>query len=397
MKNDSSVLGYVMARDEWPLLGAAISHALEMGVDHVLVLDHASKDGTAKGLLELQHSLGDRISILKMSIPGYFQEAATRAVLSSEHSRSFDWIYVFDADEFLLIPSDTSLKKILSETPSEIVALRYQIDQWVSPVNINLDRLSDLELIIDKSIPEENLPLPGSQLNDRITRGTLNFFDVPFPSKLIIRSDYAQKLSAGAHHLLSHEKVSERTIPPNLLRVGHLPYPSMDRVRTKSSHGRALIEAGFSPDHGWQSQMLAKMEAQGELLSFWNLHSIPTAPSAESGKRPNTEVDLSFSTALKKTLDNYSRNMRGAQSAKDQRNPEIHTITLDAAVESIQSALMERDLAKVESESVALEASKQRDRAVEEITAQRDVALADRDRIQAEHVQDKRDGGNLED
>ena len=48
------ILGVVMARDEWPMVALAITHALSGHVEHVAVLDHASTDASRTGLERLQ-------------------------------------------------------------------------------------------------------------------------------------------------------------------------------------------------------------------------------------------------------------------------------------------------------------------------------------------------------
>ena len=96
------VLGCVMARDEWPLLGLAVDHALHGHVDHVVVVDHGSTDGTRSGLLGLQTQQPDRITLVRLDDTAFTQEAVTALMVAVGSGVPADWIYVFDADEFIL-------------------------------------------------------------------------------------------------------------------------------------------------------------------------------------------------------------------------------------------------------------------------------------------------------
>ena len=107
MKSDLRILGYVMARNEWPLLGAAIIHALSIGVDNVIVLDHCSNDGSSRHLKGIQDAFPNRVSVLRLNGEDYFQEATTSVVGALHGAQDFDWIYVFDADGFLLVDKQT--------------------------------------------------------------------------------------------------------------------------------------------------------------------------------------------------------------------------------------------------------------------------------------------------
>ena len=49
----------------------------------------------------------------------------------------YDWIYIFDSDEFLLTQSEQSLPDILQSIPEDVDAVRYQIDQWVVPQDLD--------------------------------------------------------------------------------------------------------------------------------------------------------------------------------------------------------------------------------------------------------------------
>ena len=76
--------GLVMARNEWPLLEVAVTHALVHHVDMVHVLDHASTDGTPAGLARLRREWGDRLEVV--DIEGTLEEVQDQAEDSTPHA-----------------------------------------------------------------------------------------------------------------------------------------------------------------------------------------------------------------------------------------------------------------------------------------------------------------------
>ena len=98
------ILGYVMARNEWPLLGLSVMHALNSGIDRVAVIDHCSDDATREGLRALKSFYSEKIFVYRLDDPRYLQEATTALVMALVDADSYDWVYVFDADEFVLSP-----------------------------------------------------------------------------------------------------------------------------------------------------------------------------------------------------------------------------------------------------------------------------------------------------
>jgi hypothetical protein len=266
------ILGYVMAKNEWPLLGLSITHAISSGVDHVVVVNHESSDETAHGLVALEMYWPGKVTTISADGP-FLQEATTALISSVVEAQFFDWIYVFDADEFILPGEGLTLAASLRSIDEECDAVRFEVHQWVSPWDFDDLDLQGYSRIRQRSVPDGSSDQSGSRLGREIESGRLNFFDVPFPSKVIVRGRNAHLLSAGAHSLRTGSPVHEKSVDPNILRVGHLPLLSRRRLGGRCEQGKALREAGFSEDHGWQSQMLSRLLESGELDAFWLRHS----------------------------------------------------------------------------------------------------------------------------
>lgn len=301
----SRVLGCVMARDEWPLLGLAIEHVLAGHAEHVVVLDHASSDGTAAGLNALRSSNPGRVTVIRLDDPAYLQEAATALMVSLGPRVRWDWVYVFDADEFILTPNGALLPDVLDTVDRAADAVRYAIDNWVTPSHFDDLDVSGYAHIRHRAVPNI-FAETGMETVAEVERGNVNFFDVPFPSKVIVRAGSAGWIAAGAHGL-RHQTVAESVMPPERLRAAHLPLLSRRRIALKARQGQALVDAGFPPGHGWQNQMIRRLEVDGELESFWAWHSLPLPEGPPVRTGPSLVRDEAIGPVLTRAIARTER------------------------------------------------------------------------------------------
>lgn len=298
------VLGYVMARNEWPLLGLAITHGFHCGLDHIVVVDHASTDETHSELKHLQARWPRRLTVIRLELDQFLQEQTTRVVMSFVGANEYDWVYVFDADEFALTSGYVTLVDLLMTVTPEVDALRYELLPWVSPYDMNDLDLTQYSRIRKRAIPCIFLDQPATIISEQIQNGHINFFDLPFPSKVIVRGKYAHKLNSGAHQISdAPSNIIEQKLQTETLCVGHICLLSRRRIKLKSAQGKFLIDANFPPSHGWQCQMIYHLDVAGQLEFFWRNHS--TQASANPNTFPfalNTVTDDALYIILAKAV-----------------------------------------------------------------------------------------------
>jgi len=316
------ILGYVMARNEWPLLGLSVTHALTIGVDEILVVDHSSDDGTNVGLKLMQKRFPGRIKVLRLEQNDYFQEATTSLISSLVKLENYNWVYVFDADEFLILPSNANLKGILRAQTLETDCIRYSIDQWVSPSDFDDLQLLDYKRIVDKSVPALFPNLPSEILESEIRKGNVNFFDAEFPSKIIVRSKHMHRLGPGSHNLRGYSAKREVEISKKQLVCGHLPLLSKRRLNLKAAQGKDLIENGFPEWHGWQSQMISRLKTEEKLKTFWTHHSSQLSVNLNLRRcaLPVTVASQDFSEGIADSVEVMLK--LEDSEGRPQRNPE---------------------------------------------------------------------------
>ena len=375
-----------MARNEWPLLGQSVMHAINSGIDRIVVIDHCSDDATREGLRALQSFCSDKIVVHRVDDPQYLQEATTALVMALEDADSFDWVYVFDADEFVLLPPEMKLGEILSRVPSNVEAVRYELDQWVAPTDFNDLDTTDYSRIRYRAVANNHTKMVGEDLADEIEQGRLNFFDLPSLSKVIVRGKWAHLLTAGAHLMRKETEMAEMTMDAVALRVGHLPLLSRRRLVLKSEQGAALIRAGFAPGHGWQNQMIYRMQIAETLDYFWRNHSVTDdLPHQPNTSFPVTVVDEALAQAINIVITQLGD--LGALVSENSHSSEITGLRPDelwsGAISSINRLIRTREALSVERDGLAVE----RDgRAVERDgrAVERDALSVEREALAAE-------------
>jgi hypothetical protein len=98
-RTSGSVWAVSIVKNEADIIGLALDHMLEQGVDHILIADNLSSDGTRE-LLESRASADSRVHLAFDSEPRFFQAAKMTRLAQVAALAGADWIIPFDADEF---------------------------------------------------------------------------------------------------------------------------------------------------------------------------------------------------------------------------------------------------------------------------------------------------------
>ena len=98
-----AVWAVTMVKDEADIIGYAIDHLLAEGVDHILVADNLSTDGT----LQVLHDLAQRapVTVLHDRLTTFYQGEKMSRLARMATAAGAEWIIPFDADELWSAPS----------------------------------------------------------------------------------------------------------------------------------------------------------------------------------------------------------------------------------------------------------------------------------------------------
>jgi hypothetical protein len=291
---DVRITGIIQASNEFPLILLSIAHALYYHLDDIVLLNHNTDDATISGIEKLKLLFPNRIKVINYSDESFFQEASTNILLEITNDSENHWAWVFDADEFLITENMCSLKKYVKKA-NGFNAIRLPFCNFVSTNQFNEYAMEDYLKLIYCSQPMIFNPISEKIISHDIKNGYLNYFDLPFSSKVIFQYNTLNWVSAGSHQLKYPLMQSIRDFKKNEIYAAHLPLLSYRRLWLKAKQGKKLIESGLPESHGWQSQMLYHIEKEGGMDEFWSAHSIHEGSDANI----NYSINYDLANSLK--------------------------------------------------------------------------------------------------
>ena len=114
-----------VVRDEADIIEATVTRMLRQ-VDHVLVADNGSVDGTEEILRSL-----DRVTVLVDPDPDFYvdeqQARRTTALASLAAQRGARWVVPFDADEVWVARDGRRLRDVLDDVPDNVLVARAEM------------------------------------------------------------------------------------------------------------------------------------------------------------------------------------------------------------------------------------------------------------------------------
>jgi hypothetical protein len=297
------ILGIIVAKDEEEVISISVTHALLTLCDKVCILVHNSQRSFAEEVSRLVELWPDKITVFELNIKHFYQESAIKALRHYARSDDFDWIYVFDADEFAVTQNVNLFRRYLDSLPAEIDSVRYGISNWVSKRDFDSSNLLDWLDLDTKSVACLKYPQNSELCRNEVFNGFFNFFDLAFPSKVIFRMNSKKSLTAGSHNLFPNDFESEKYMPEEIFSVAHFPLLTFERLKLKRNQGQQLKDAGFPYVHGWQSQMIDDIFKIKQEKDFWAAHSTGPIDYLTKRVRPTTIRDKSFHDSIKSTVE----------------------------------------------------------------------------------------------
>ena len=339
------ILGILLARNEWPLLGMCITHALTNHVDELLVIDHSSTDETELGVTYLQAKWGSRLQLMRLDKGPLHHQALNLVILEVLETKRYSWIYHVDADEFLILPEKNSLKELLIELPLDVEVVRYQLFNFIAPQDFREDDFEQYKELTSRAVIDDTVNQNFEEMISRITNFQASFFDIPFPSKVIYRATVDSWPIAGCHALVESTEAKEYALGEEAIFAAHLPFLTRERLIRRADHGKELREAGYSRDFAWQSQIVDEMRSLGQLEKFWNSHSISQDYSESGKKLPQAIYDMRLVNALSRTVITFMEDFsKFKNSGENITGSSQERIALSSAVNSVQRMAEKKDL-----------------------------------------------------
>lgn len=226
-----SVWAVTMVRDEADIIAHTIDHLLGQGVEHVLVADNLSSDGTSELLARLAREMP--VTVLRDTLAAMHQAEKTTRLARLATAAGAQWIVPFDADE-LWCATDGTLAQSLARTPHSVLA---------APMYDHVPS--------DDDDPSE--PNPFLRVRNRLVHPKAM-------TKTAFRAHPLAFIERGAH---SVRHPTGRAMPSELF-IRHIPYRTTEQVQRKVRQGAAasrLAEPDGNHSVHWRSLADGRPEA----------------------------------------------------------------------------------------------------------------------------------------
>jgi hypothetical protein len=125
-----SVFAIMMVKDEVDILEATIQHCLTQGVEHFVISDNLSSDGTTGLLATLAGDMPGMFTVFEDPEVGYYQSRKMTELARRAGNLGADWIVPVDADEFWYTPNpQLTIREALGLSPNDIECA-YSFEQY---------------------------------------------------------------------------------------------------------------------------------------------------------------------------------------------------------------------------------------------------------------------------
>jgi len=257
------IFGVMLVRNEADIIQANLRHHLSIGIDHILVVDNGSSDGTLQQLERLAETGRVHVS----SRPGVFLQSAMASNVAREaFLRGADWVIPIDADEFWHVP-DGTLRDVL-DASGDAGVLEAEVVNFVQ--RRSQDELaSDAILTMTRRPPS---PIGGSGEADRLVEsGQIAFVEICYPPKCISRGSIALQIAQGNHSATGTYGPARATAA---IRCLHAPLRARAALeRQKLDRGRPAEEIEDYLRHTWQLRRWRRLAAEGGIDAEWRANS----------------------------------------------------------------------------------------------------------------------------
>lgn len=247
---NTPLIGLVMlARNEADVIGHTLRWHFENGVEHAVVMDHASTDATP----EILRGFGDRVRVVTYA--GNFSQAelTTGLVRTCIEEFGSDWIIPCDADEFWAGDFHAAIAR----------------------TDANILRVPTINFVAAE-VDDELEPNPVLRMRWKIARPPripkLPYILKPCQSKVMFATPGFRTIAAGNHDVdLASPKLSRE----HGLSISHYPLRSRAHFFEKVIQGGAALEAaGEHAKIGYHWRRWFAIYKAGKLEREWRRQSL---------------------------------------------------------------------------------------------------------------------------
>jgi len=258
-----TVIGIAMVRDEQDIVAQSVGRMLRQ-VDHVIVADNGSTDGTRDVLDSLDVTVVDDPEV------GYFQPRKMSALAEMARRMGAEWVAPFDADEIHCCREGTIADGLKSLPDDVLVSEAILFDHVATGID-----------------PQEENPV--RRLSYRRV--------APTPlRKVAVRAVEGVVINQGNHSAWFPDVQHPSTVT-DLMQVRHFPYRSVEQFVSKVRNGAAAYAAtDLPPEAGAHWRQYGRIldehgeEGIAEIFHTWFFREDPTVETVIHGEQQSALV-----------------------------------------------------------------------------------------------------------
>jgi glycosyltransferase involved in cell wall biosynthesis len=278
------IFAVMMVRNERDILPVNLRYHLESGIDHILVADNGSTDGTA-GILE-EFAATNRVHVF--SRPGPFHQAETTTELAREaFLRGARWVLPIDADEFWHVPGGR-LRDVL-DAARDTGALEVDV--------VNFVQRREQEALDARGLltMTRRVPTPigaAGEAADLVESGRIAFVEIRYPPKYVSRACVALQIGQGNHHVSGTDGPITKC---DAIVCLHAPLRARDALAIgKVEQGRRIEEVNHYLRQAWHVRRWRRLADEGAIDAEWAANSYRDDCLDVSGERHLLTIDTTL-------------------------------------------------------------------------------------------------------
>lgn len=219
----TEVWAIAMVKDEADVIEHTVRRMLRQ-VDHVLMSDNGSTDGTREILRRISHELPlSTLTIYSDPDPAYYQSRKMTTLAECAAAAGAKWVVPFDADEVWLPRDDRPIREILRDLPGNVLVAE-------APLFDHVATARDPDDVVD----------PVARMGwRRPAPGPLR--------KVACRAVPGLTIHQG-NHGATFDGVPHPPAVTTALEVRHFPYRSVEQFVSKVRNGAAAYAATDLPE-----------------------------------------------------------------------------------------------------------------------------------------------------
>ncbi len=320
------IFAVMMVRNERDVLPVSLRYHLDSGIDHILVADNGSTDGTTAILEEFAAT--NRVHVFAR--PGPFHQADTTTELAREaFLRGARWVLPIDADEFWHVPNGR-LRDVL-EDASDTGALEVQVVNFVQRREQETLDVRGL-LTMTRRVPA---PVGASgEAADLVESGRIAFVEIRYPPKYVSRACIALQIGQGNHEVSGTDGPVRQS---GAIVCLHAPLRARDALAIgKVEQGRRVEEINHYLRQAWHVRRWRRLADEGAIDAEWAANSYREDSLDVYGQQHRLAIDTTLRDVVAPWVDaaaeqNVGRPFRAGGLTGPKPRPTPNETKLDPA------------------------------------------------------------------